>query len=392
MSFTRSGRSDLAIINRSFWPIYPVIGEALMQLAETVSEQSNVTVIMQDHVGIRGKLREAGRGRNVRFLPCKAWSSSASGVLVRALDALFFMVWVAMSLLRTRPRTVYVSTDPPVVVPFITMIYCRVFRARCIYHLQDIHPEATNVVMPVNGLLFRFLRGVDAWVMRNASALITITGEMRDEMVARSGSQRPIHVVSNPAVSFDNIVWPEHKIRGFSFCGNAGRLQRMPLVMAAIKTYLDEGGQQAFCFAGGGIYAGDLRRLDETYEQVTYLGQVSPGEAAQVNCDYEWALLPIEDEVCRFAFPSKSSSYVLAGARILAVCGQDTSVASWVNEHSLGVSVRPDERELADMFHAIERGDGPTELPSGKRGELADDLSFGKFVTTLKSIVMPESR
>ncbi len=27
-------RLDLVIINRSFWPVYPVIGEALMRFAE----------------------------------------------------------------------------------------------------------------------------------------------------------------------------------------------------------------------------------------------------------------------------------------------------------------------------------------------------------------------
>ena len=79
------------------------------------------------------------------------------------------MVWVGLCLLKTRPRHVYVSTDPPVLVPFIVMLYARLFGASYTYHLQDIHPEATNVVMPVNRVLFRILRWMDGAVMRRAA-------------------------------------------------------------------------------------------------------------------------------------------------------------------------------------------------------------------------------
>ncbi len=104
----------LAIINRSFWPVYPVIGEALLRFAEqTVSSGNSVTVIMQDHADIRKKLAEAERGKGVRFYPAKAWTNSASSVLLRAFDAIFFMAWVLAVLIWVRPAKVYVSTDPP---------------------------------------------------------------------------------------------------------------------------------------------------------------------------------------------------------------------------------------------------------------------------------------
>ena len=63
-------KDKIMIINRSFWPIYPVIGEALLRLAEELSESYDVTVVMQDHVGIKGELRKQCRGQNVNF-SCK---------------------------------------------------------------------------------------------------------------------------------------------------------------------------------------------------------------------------------------------------------------------------------------------------------------------------------
>ena len=51
-------RYDLVIINRSFWPVYPVIGEALLRLAENLSHSKKVAVVMQDHDNIKDHLKK----------------------------------------------------------------------------------------------------------------------------------------------------------------------------------------------------------------------------------------------------------------------------------------------------------------------------------------------
>ncbi|HET8800793.1 MAG TPA: glycosyltransferase [Marinobacter sp.] len=381
-------RSDLAIINRSFWPVYPVIGEALLRFAESAAAQRRVSVIMQDHAGIRSQLARHGRGEGVDFYPCKAWTTSASGIARRVLDAAFFMVWVMGVLLWTRPRKVYVSTDPPVLVPFIVMVYAKLFRASYVYHLQDIHPEATNVVVSVNPLIYRCLRWIDGLVMRKASKLITITREMADEIFTRSGTRVEVVVLSNPAVSFESVNPVTPKRRGFSFCGNAGRLQRIPLLIDAIERYLAAGGSLEFAFAGGGVFAPTLKQLAARHPQIRYDGQVSATEAAQLNADYEWALLPIEDEVTRYAFPSKSSSYVFSGAFILAICGEQTSVAKWVTSNRLGVVVEPDAGALVSAFEKIERGEIETATLDDDRAELKRGLSFERFIENLEHTIL----
>lgn len=265
------------------------------------------------------------------------------------------MLWVLCTLLRLRPNKVYVSTDPPVVVPFIVMVYCKIFRADYIYHLQDIHPEAADVVVPVQRWIFKLLRWADVLVMKNATQLITITEQMAEYIRMRSSTRVPIHVLENPAVSFESIELKKTKLPGFSFCGNAGRLQRIPLLMDAIEKYLSSGGSLKFAFAGGGVYSGQLRALSERYANVDYHGLVSARDAAQINVDYEWAILPIADEVTQFAFPSKSSSYVFSGAKILAISGRETSVSRWVLDNNLGVAVPPDIDAVVSAFQEVER-------------------------------------
>lgn len=381
-------RLDLAIINRSFWPVYPVIGEALMRFAEQQAKTQKVGVILQDHANIRTQLLKNQRGEQVSFYPAHAFSVSGSSILRRTIDAVFFMLWVFFVLLLKRPRKVYVSTDPPVLVPFIVMLYCAIFRAQYVYHLQDIHPEAANVVIPVKPLLFRVLCWLDSLTMRRATLLITITKEMADQIRLRSNTCSPIAVLANPSVSFELVKLPEQKTLGFTFCGNAGRLQRIPLLIKAIEQYCQQGGTLPFVFAGAGVYATDLEKLAKHFGNVTYKGLVSASDAAQLNADYAWSLLPIEDEVTRFAFPSKSSSYVFSGALIAAVCGAETSVAKWVAENRLGVVVAPEVDALCQFFFNVEHGRFSSFDFDLERVELKQSLGFDTFLNKLTGLVI----
>lgn len=384
-------KKKLLIINRSFWPIYPVIGEALLRFAEVNSEKYDVGVILQDHVGIRKQLSDSERGKNVKFYPCKAWTASGSNVFRRILDAVFFMAWVFWVLIFVRPEKIYVSTDPPVLVPFIVAVYSKIFKAKYFYHLQDIHPEAANIVVKINPLIYKFLKKIDSFSIRNAELIITITDEMANEIRNRSGFNKKIAILPNPSIDFDGVLEKKDREKGFAFCGNAGRLQRIPLLILAIDKYIREGGILKFVFAGAGVYANSLREISEKYQnQVFYLGLVSSSKAAELNLEYEWALLPIEDEVTRFAFPSKSSSYALSGARIAAICSERTSVAKWVESNNLGVVVHPSVEALCDFFSSVENGVFDREEFSVNRVKLKHDLSFNKFIKSLNILICDE--
>ncbi len=146
----------------------------------------------------------------------------------------------------------------------------------------------------------------------------------------------------------------ERRTKDIVFCGNAGRLQRIPLLMTAIRDYLQQGGKFRFTFAGGGLYVPELQALANAYDQVDYLGLLPVSEATELVNQHKWALLPIEDEVTKYAFPSKSSGYAVSGAGVLAVCGEDTSVARWVEQHKIGVVCVADHEALVRSFFSLE--------------------------------------
>lgn len=380
-------RTDLAIVNRSFWPQSQVIGEGLLQFAEMAGKHHSVCVITQADGDLAGLLACKGRGKGVHFRACKSYTTSASGVIKRIAEAVFFMFWTFLSLVRAKPANVYVSTNPPVVVPFIVAVYCRLFGARFVYHLQDIHPEAADIVIPVNGLLFKLLQAVDNFTLRHTDLVITLSEDMKAYIQKRSGTKRSIYLLDNPSFEVTPIPM-EQRTKDIVFCGNAGRLQRIPLLITAIRDYLQQGGKLRFTFAGGGVHAPDVQALANAYEQVDYLGFIPATEAAELVSQHRWALLPIDDEVTKYAFPSKSSGYVLSGAGVLAVCGEDTSVARWVEEMEVGVVCPADHGALVKCFFSLEELTRESFL---RCAETREKLQIPYFAEKLFKLTLPDS-
>ena len=196
-------RYDLLIVNRSFWPVYPVIGEGLLRVAESFASSKKVAVILQDHANINKHLKEFKRGAGVNFFSIRAFSNSSSSLVIRVLDSIFFTFWVFLCLIKTRPKNIYVSTDPPILVPFIIAIFSKIMNFKYIYHLQDIHPEASNVVLKINRSLFSLLKKMDNFTMTRANMLITLNEEMKIEILNRINIQKEIAIIENPSIPFN---------------------------------------------------------------------------------------------------------------------------------------------------------------------------------------------
>ncbi|KFZ29214.1 hypothetical protein IDAT_05960 [Pseudidiomarina atlantica] len=376
---------DLAIINRSFWPDNKILGEAKLRLAEEMSRNYRVCVIAQSALNLQQEARDKNRGKGIRFFSSKSRSNSSSHLLLRIADAFVFSPYVFLSLCRARPKHVYVSTNPPVVVPFIAFLYCFIFRAEYTYHLQDIHPEITNIIIPINKLLFGLLRKIDNIAIRNAREIITLSEDMAHFIRLRSKAKIPIHLITNPAFDLGEPATNLEKKSDIVFCGNAGRLQLIPTLVEAIAKFLEQGGNLTFTFVGSGVNADKLRELALKYEQVSYLGYLQPDKASRIVAEHRWALLPLKDEVTKYAFPSKSTSYLIANCRILGICGPDTSLARWITENGHGISVAPEVDQIVTVLWQIQLDEVHVENPNKE----SEQYTIAQFVNRIVSILKP---
>ena len=89
-------KSDLVIVNRSFWPKSQVLGEALLQFAELSSQDKNVSVITQEK-DLEKHLKESNRGSALKVYGAKAYTTSSSSLPKRVIESIYFTLWTAKS-------------------------------------------------------------------------------------------------------------------------------------------------------------------------------------------------------------------------------------------------------------------------------------------------------
>ena len=151
------------------------------------------------------------------------------------------------------------------------------------------------------------------------------------------------------------------------------------MLIEAINEY-EKGGILKFVFAGGGIFSNEILKLSKINSLLTYHGIVSATDADSIVSEYEWALLPIEDEITRYAFPSKISSYVCSGAKILSICTENTSVAKWIKSKKVGLTVKPQLDEIIELFFKVEKNNIDTSFIEMNRKDLIQIFQMDTFV------------
>lgn len=352
-----SKKEKIAIVSRSFWPVNPAIGEALLLLSESLSEEAQPLVITQVNKGFFKTVKQAARGDGVDFSTLPALTDSSSHMVLRVSELLLFTGFTFSSLVFHQPDKVYVATNPPVFTPLAVRWYCKIFNKNYVYHLQDIHPEIMSIATRKNSIVTKIIAAIDTKTITEASKVITLTEQMKSYIVKRVNKSIPITLLSNPSVQGQKITDDNtsERVKGFVYCGNAGRLQRIPLLVESIECYINEGGKLPFVFAGGGIHSDAIQQLANQFESVSYLGVLPAFEASNLLRQYSFGLMPIDDEVTKYAFPSKSSSYVFSGCQVIAICGQQTSVAEWVDSNKLGYVAEPNQEALVNLFHELEK-------------------------------------
>jgi hypothetical protein len=188
---------------------------------------------------------------------------------------------------------------------------------------------------------------LDNITVRYATSIVTLTPSMAEYLNGERGITSLVHLVDNasayPTGSHQRIK------NTMVFCGNAGRLQEIPLVVSAIEGYLERGGKLSFTFLGSGTHARLFRELSDLWNNLACLGY-----------------LPLD-------------------VKFFSVFEQDSSLASWIHSGQRGLVSPPVLEFIIDIFFSMEHG----KLTFSSKAKDDDTLPyyFDFFSKTLKGII-----
>jgi glycosyltransferase involved in cell wall biosynthesis len=338
-------------IYRHYWPDSTPYARLLKAILERAASDGHEVVAYaaqpsyNDVTTLRQPARDIVNGvriRRVRLLP-----ERKRLLPLRALNELYFLFRAVVHALRGPDYDLLLANGrPPVLTACGLWLIGRLTGTPYVLHLQDIHPECLQVVGKLRvGLVYRLLRRLDTRACRDAHCLITLSQDMAQALQERGLDSQKIKVINNSSLPLEShapVKLPAAFNRSdgtplFLFAGNLGEFQALDMVVDAAKE-LSKERPFRLVFLGAGAArprliarAGDY--LDRT---IFYLPYVTPETAFQAMRCSDFGIVSLAHGVYRYAYPSKSMTYLSAGCPIIALVEPASELAQKVAEHKLG--------------------------------------------------------
>lgn len=215
-----------------------------------------------------------------------------------------------------------------------------------IFNVQDIFPE--NAVysgkMKKNGFLYKCFSFMQRYAYCYASRIITISEDMKDQLVEIGTPADKIEVVYN--WSYRDTMYDPFEIDysclegiidrskfNVVYAGNIGVMQNVEIVIRAAALMK---GDKDVCFhvIGDGAYRKKLEQLaielqaDNVYFHDMMSADCAPAiySAADVN------IIPLAENIYRTALPSKTATCLACGKPIIFAIGKEAKLANVVRE------------------------------------------------------------
>ena len=264
-------------------------------------------------------------------------------------------------------QAVAVATIPPVISGLMGYVVSRIMGAKFYYHVQDIYPEVgvCSGAWSEGGFRYRFLRRLDSFTCHAADMIITLSDDMKASLVNRGVSEKKIQVLNNFIIEqFDDLdrcisdqSFLEDGCFNVIFSGNIGKFQRLELLVEA-GGYLQDIENLRIVFLGDGAKVDALKQQARGYSNVQFLDHQPYGVARSIIQQCDLGVVSLQNCVYKFAYPSKTLTYLGLGIPILAIVESESVLARQVTDYRLGLV--PDtisSREIARSIRTVYESD-----------------------------------
>ena len=243
-----------------------------------------------------------------------------------------------------RHRAVIVYSNPPV-LPLVAWIAEKLFGTKLIFVAYDLYPEialASNSIRP-GGCIDRVMRWINRRVFRRASAVVALSGEMRDTVLRlrREIAGDRVHVLPNWAhEAAPTPKRAEDEVLTVGYIGNLGVAQEVETLLDAVER-LKNDSRFRFLFAGHGSKLETVRMRTAENKQVHVDGFLTGDDLERVLRMCDCCVVSLNEGLHGLCMPSKYYSYLQAGTAIMSIMEPDAELSREVVSERIGIAVAP---------------------------------------------------
>lgn len=291
-----------------------------------------------------------------------------------------------------RRADMFISETPPttgLVVSSVAALRRRPF----IYYAADVWTDGV-VSMGASRIVVSLMRWMERTVLRRASAVMSVSTEVTERLLALAGPRVRVHTVGNGIDTnlFNESVTPIAEPDPYVvYTGTMSEWQQPEILVEAFARIMDEFPDLRLKFFGQGSQERVIRDLAERVApgRVDFGGVVPPQDAARWLAGAVCAAVTIVPGTgYDFAKPTKTYAAAAVGTPVLFV-GPGVG-GGLVTENDLGIAVDWDVAEVADGMRRmiIEHGQGLTVAKRAARARWAREnvslsAAAGRVVTVM---------
>lgn len=258
---------------------------------------------------------------------------------------------------------------------FFTVFYAKhILKCPLIYNEQDIFPENAYFagILSESSMVYKVAHALQKYAYKNATALSTISDDMKSTIVTRYGiSEDKVQVIYN---------WGHEELKAHSeeentflkkypkrlgefrvvYAGNLGKMQNVELVLEAAAIMKDEK-DISFYIVGGGVNEEQLKAFAKEKElpNVTFVGMQPPEEVADLYSAADVNVIPLQKGLVYAALPSKTADCLIAGKPIITCVDEDSKFAELANHYGISNAGTNQPDQLSRMILRVKNGKHP---------------------------------
>lgn len=206
------------------------------------------------------------------------------------------------------------------------------------FNVQDIFPENAvySGTLSKDGFPYRVLSAIQRYAYRHANRIITISEDMKDQLIEIGTSADKIEVVYNWSYQDEPYdltkldytrVEPLFDKAKFNvvYAGNIGRMQNVEIVIRA-AAQMRENAEIAFHVFGEGVYKDKLVALAQQLnaDNVTFHPMLDSKDAPALYASADVNVIPLAKDIYRTALPSKTATCLACGKPIIFAIGKES--------------------------------------------------------------------
>jgi len=264
---------------------------------------------------------------------------------IRIFNAFWLGIYSFFKILQKKYDVIIVTSMPPILTAFIVTLAAKIRGVRVIYQYMDIYPEIGLLSGDLSdNLITKLMYKIDTYTMRKADTVLVYSNDMRNALRKRpsahlSNIQR-INLFGETSGMTKKTILPSHISNIESkftiiYAGNIGRFQNLDLILDIFNLVDDE--KIELIFLGDGVMLEQLKMSSKNCSaNIKFLGHKSPEDAITLIDNADICLVSAISNLLKFAFPSKTITYLERSKPILALIDHKSELAKTILSSKIG--------------------------------------------------------